>query len=211
MNPETVLILDRAFTYAIFCFLIAFVVLLLYARSKLRRRSRKLGDLYIAEFQDQSAAREEAIRSLLSPWQIVLRAFFASLICALVFLGVYLFTPVPFFRNFAVENSWRITPLRLTAISYDRAYEGFSLEGEVWNQTQEPMPGVQASIKVMALDDKPLDEIEVDVAPDPLPAGRSGSFRVRYSENSPFIKGYSVSFLDQEGRHIPHVTGFDVP
>ena len=133
-----------------------------------------------------------------------------SLLLGLLFFLVFMFTPLPIFKNFAAGDTWKITPLRVTAVTYDRFYEGFSMEGEVWNQTEGPLLQLQTVISIWGTDDKLLDEVKVPVEPTILPGGKAGTFRLLYEENSPFIKGYQVSFLDQEGRVVPHVTGFDV-
>ena len=133
-----------------------------------------------------------------------------SLLFAALFFLIYVFTPLPIFDNFASGDAWRITPLRLTAVTYDRFYEGFSLEGEVWNQTETPLIRLQSVVKIWGSDDKLLDEVVVPVEPAVLPGGTAGTFDLLYENNSPFIKGYQVSFVDQEGKAIPHVTGFDI-
>ena len=133
-----------------------------------------------------------------------------AFLCGVAFFLVFVFTPLPFFQNFSAVDSWRITPLRLTAVTYDRYYEGFSLDGEVWNQTQEPMFQLQGVVRIWGTDDKLLDEVKVDIEPSILPGGTPGTFKLQYEKNSPFIQGYQVVFVDQEGQPVPHVTGLDV-
>ena len=98
----------------------------------------------------------------------------------------------------------------MTSISYDRFYEGFALVGEVWNQTRDEALELTAVIKVIGTDDKPLGEIEVAIDPSPLNPGEAGTFEARYTEYSPFIRGYQVTFFTTDGTRISHLTGFDV-
>jgi len=145
-----------------------------------------------------------------NPWRISLQSSLLAILLGLFGTLIYLFLPLPFFENFAAGSEWKIVPLRVTAISYDRFYEGFSLEGEVWNQTRDEPLELTARIEVVGNDDKPLDEIEIRVKPSPLEPGKAGTFEIRYTEYSPFIKGYRVAFFSVDGRRIPHLTGFDV-
>jgi hypothetical protein len=133
-----------------------------------------------------------------------------SLFLALAFFVVFVFTPLPIFQNFAASDAWRITPLRVTAVTYDRTYEGFSMEGEVWNQMDEPLLRISAVVSIWGTDEKLLDEVTVPVEPTVLAGGTAGTFQLTYRENSPFIKGYQLSFVDQESRNIPHLAGFDI-
>jgi hypothetical protein len=208
MNSEVVEILDRAVAYSLWIFLGSFLSLLVYARSRLRSRLKKVEDLFQREDTEKPARRRE--RLPVNEWRLATRTLMLSILSGLGFFVVFMFTPLPIFDNFAADDAWTITPLRVTAVTYERFYEGFSLEGEVWNQTESPMIRIQALISVWGTDDKLLDEVTVPVEPVILLGGNPGTFRLLYEDNSPFIKGYQVAFLDQEGRSIPHVTGFDV-
>jgi hypothetical protein len=145
-----------------------------------------------------------------NPWKISLNATLSALVLSIIALILYLLLPFPFFHNFSSGSDWMVVPLRLTSVSYERFYEGFSLEGEVWNQTKEQPLELRARIKVIGTDDKPIDVFDVEVAPSPLEPGEAGEFEARYTENSPFIKGYQISFVTRDGSQIPHLTGFDV-
>jgi hypothetical protein len=208
MNPEILQILDRAAQNSLWVFLVSFVVLLIFARYRLKKRLKKVEDLFRREKRDKP---EKPIERLpVNEWHLATRTLMISLFFAGAFFLVYVFTPLPFFDNFAAGDSWRITPLRVTAVAYDRFYQGFSLEGEVWNQTETPLLRLRSVVKVWGTDDKLLDEVVVPVEPAVLTGGTAGTFSLLYEENSPFIKGYQVSFVDQEGQPVPHVTGFDV-
>jgi len=209
MNAEIIRILDNAFSFGLWCFLISFVLLLLFARSRLRARRKKLEELYGLDSKEDPAAISEK-SPWYNPWRISLQSSLLAILLGLFGTLIYLFLPLPFFENFAAGSEWKIVPLRVTAISYDRFYEGFSLEGEVWNQTRDEPLELTARIEVVGNDDKPLDEIETRVKPSPLEPGKAGTFEIRYTEYSPFIKGYRVAFFSVDGRRIPHLTGFDV-
>jgi len=208
MNSEIVQILDRAVVHSLWIFLASFAVLLVYARYRIRSRLKKVEDLFNQEKEREP--RELRDRLPVNEWQLATRTLAISLFLSLAFFLIFMFTPLPIFENFAAGDVWRITPLRVTAVTYDRFYEGFSMEGEVWNQTESPLLRLQSVVKIWGTDGKLLDEVKVPVEPLILPGGTAGTFSLLYEKNSPFIKGYQVSFVDQEGRPVPHVTGFDV-
>lgn len=208
MNSEIVQILDRAVVYSLWIFLGSFLALLVYARYRIRRRLKKVEDLFNREEEEKPRKRRN--RLPINEWQLATRTLLIALFFGFAFLFVFMFTPLPIFENFAAGDTWRITPLRVTAVTYDRFYEGFSMKGEVWNQTESPLLRLQAVISIWGTDDKLLDEVRVPVEPVILPGGTAGTFSVLYEKYSPFIKGYQVSFADQEDRAVPHVTGFDV-
>jgi hypothetical protein len=212
MIPGIVDILDRALVNSIWVFLVTNLVFLIFASWSLRVRRRKLGDLLVELPEQEQLSRLAALNRnpAFNQWKISLRTTLFALLCACFYFLAFLFLPLPIFQNFSSDQSWKIQPLRLTSISYDRFYEGFSLEGEVWNQTDDPIEELKAAITVWSIEDEPLDEIVVDVEPVVLEAGTAGEFSLRYAENSPLIKGYQVSFQDVTGAVIPHVTGFDV-
>ena len=101
-------------------------------------------------------------------------------------------------------------PLRLTTLSYERFHEGFSLRGEVWNQTQDSLQGVTARVQVLGSENELLENVPVPVEPDPLPGRSPGTFQLNYTKNSPFLHGYRVTFESVLGAPIPHIKGFDV-
>lgn len=211
MNAELIAIFERAMIYSIWVLLASFLLFLLIARSRLKKKRRQIGEFYAEGPDAPLVDREREIAaSILNPWQIVFNSLLLALGTAVTFAAFYLFVPLPVFQNFAAGSDWQISPLRVTSLHFDRFYEGFSVEGEVWNQTEEPIGEVQARVTVVGSDDRPLDEILVPIDPEILPPGRPGSFEVRYAQNSPFIKGYRLSFERREGEKIPHVTGFDV-
>jgi len=167
MNSDLVIILDQALKFALLGFLVAYLILLLYSRAKLRGQRRKLEDIYMEV--------AEGVPSLQSD--------------RLPFSG-------------ALFDQWRI--------SLKAFYEGFSVKGEVWNQTAEPFNQLQVVIRVIGTDGQPLEEVTIPVEPVPLEPGAAGLFELNYTQNSPFISGYQVAFFDQTGKAIPHVFGFDV-
>lgn len=208
MNAEIVEIVDRAVVYSLWIFLISFLSLLLFARHRIRARLKRVEDLF--DRRKEKKPRKASERLPVNEWILATRTLTISAIFGLGFFFVFMFTPLPIFDNFAAGDSWKIPPLRVTAVTYDRFYEGFSMEGEVWNQTEDPLLRLETIVSIWGADDKLLDEVRVPVEPVVLPGGTSGTFSLQYEEHSPFIRGYQLSFVDQEGREVPHVMGFDV-
>jgi len=218
MNQRTLEILDQSLKYSLWAFLFIFLASLCFIALRLKARKQGLANYLRDEFERryQKEMMGEDLEEVLDgavPLSNRVRMATKTLIlsAALAFVCFLLagFTPLSFFGNFATEPTRETGPLRLTLLTYERFYEGFSLEGEVWNQTQEPMTGLKALVSVWKSERELLDEISVQVAPDPLPALSAGTFSLRYTENSPFLYGYQVTFENEHSR-IPHVEGFDV-
>ena len=219
MNSETLAIIDNAIRFSLLAFVCFFAFFQIYAALRLRRRTRRLADYFQEEFENhlREEALEEAVEEKEDPVVLTsnrLRTAFHSLalaafLAALCFL-LFSFAPLPFFHNFATDLAWQTTPLRLTALSFERFHEGFSLDGEVWNQTQEPIAQLQVVVTIWDHNREPLDEVAVSVSPQPLDAGKAGRFEMRYEKNSPFLYGYQVAFRDGEGSIVPHLEGFNV-
>lgn len=187
MSDKTLEILDNALRYSLWAFLILFI----------------LGAVYLL-----LAHRKEAGFCLLRSF--FRAALLASLVAAVFFL-VVAFTPLSLFENFATATNLQDpVPLRLTAVVYERFFEGFSLEGEVWNQTGQAMDDVEVLVTVWGKDNQQLDRLQLPVEPSPLPPGNPGTFSVRYEKNSPFLEGYQVDFVTAAGEPIPHIQGFDI-
>jgi hypothetical protein len=213
MSSDLVIIIDQALKYALLGFLLSYLILLLYSRAKLRGQRKKLEDIYMEVAEGVPSLRSDRLPfsgALFDQWRISLKALMVSLLCGLAIFIIFLFTPLPLVKNFASDNPFRIEPLRVTALTYDRFYEGFSVKGEVWNQTEDPFDQLQAVIRVIGTDGQPLEEVSIPVEPAPLEPGAVGLFELNYTQNSPFISGYQVSFHEETGRAIPHVLGFDV-
>ena len=218
MNQRTLEILDQSLKYSLWAFLFIFLASLCFIALRLKARKQGLANYLRDEFERryQKEMMGEDLEEVLDgavPLSNRVRMATKTLIlsAALAFVCFLLagFTPLSFFGNFATEPTRETGPLRLTLLTYERFYEGFSLEGEVWNQTQEPMTGLKALVSVWKSERELLDEISVQVAPDPLPALSAGTFSLRYTENSPFLYGYQVTFENEHSK-IPHVEGFDV-
>jgi len=187
MSNKTLEILDNALRYSLWAFLVLFL----------------LGALYLL------------LVGRKVPGSYLLRSFFRTALVAGLVAGIFFlvlaFTPVSFFDNFASATSLEDpAPLRLTAVVYERFFEGFSLDGEVWNQTEQAMDGLQAQITVWGKDKKVLDRLMLPIQPSPLIPGTPGTFSVRYEKNSPFLEGYQVQFVSATGQPVPHVKGFDI-
>ncbi len=207
MNPELVDILDRALRYSIWVFLLSYVLILLAARTRVRKKKQRVGDLYEKMGEAEEATPVQSFH--LSDWPIAFNSMLLALICGGLFFVVYTLVPFPTVQNLVTTSNWQVVPLRVTQVKYDRYYEGFSVSGEVWNQTQEPMSDIRLQVEVIGTDDKPIDEFEAKLDKNPLPPGESSHFEFKYEKNSPFIKGYRLTFLAPGGATIPHLTGFD--
>ncbi len=72
------------------------------------------------------------------------------------------------------------------------------------------MTGLKALVSVWKSKHELLDEVSVQVEPNPLPALTAGTFSLRYTEHSPFLYGYQVHFKNAQDGKVPHVEGFDV-
>lgn len=209
MNPEVLDILDRGLRYSLWFFLGCYLIILFLGLSRLRRRKRQVGELFEAMGTGDEKAEWSGKTSLLNEWPIAFNGLIVSFLAGVVFFVVYCFVPLPFTENLVTSTNLQVTPLRVTALQYDRFYEGFSLEGDVWNQTESPMPGLEADVEVVGDDGATIDEIRTPIKPSVLPPGRSGTFELRYTDKSPMIKGYRIAFLDADGKRVPHLTGFD--
>lgn len=186
MPDKTIQILDHCLFYALLAFLVILAAILAYA---LWYRTPKPG-----------ASR---------PKTAFHAALLSALLAAFIFLGLC-FLPLSFLNNFASVKQLEEWPLRLTALVYQRTYEGFSLQGEVWNQTKAPIENAQAVVRVWGNDRQLLDTVTVPLDPNPLPPSQAASFNLTYDKNSPFLYGYDMTFRGPDGKVIPHVKGFDV-
>jgi hypothetical protein len=199
MNQELVQILDSALELSLWVFLGSLFLFLLLSRSRLVKHAVKT----------KGSTQAQKLNPAYDQSRVVFRATSVSLLLSLLVFAVYLFSPLPGTSNLVTSRSWQITPLRVTAITWDRLYEGFSLEGEVWNQTSRDMEGVTAVISVTGTYDELLDSLVIPVKPETIGAGESSVFKVSYKKNSPFISGYRIGFTDNNGDPVRHITGFD--
>jgi len=183
---KTLQILDHSLLYALVAFVVILAVILAYA---LLLRAPKPGTNRV----------KTAFHAVL----------LSAVAAAVIFLGVS-FLPLPFFDNFASVRTLQEWPLRLTALVYQRTYEGFTLQGEVWNQTKGPIENIQAVVRIWGNDQRLLDTVTVPVEPNVVPTSQAASFNLTYNKNSPFLYGYEVGFQSADGKVIPHIKGFDV-
>ena len=223
MNEQTLEILDQSLEYSLWAFLLVFLASLCFIALRLKARKQGLADYLRNEFERRYEQRYEqeiigddlgeivdGAVPLSNRVRMATKALILSVALAFIFFLLVGFTPLSFFGNFATEPTRETGPLRLTSLIYERFFEGFSLEGEVWNQTQEPMGGLKALVSIWKSENELLDEVSVQVKPNPLPALSAGTFSLRYTENSPFLYGYHVTFKNDQEREVPHVEGFDI-
>ena len=220
MNERTLDILDQSLTFSLWTFLVAFIVVLLFVNQRLRARKQGLMDylhkkdarLHEQQFEEKSpgAQRDDAFLLLSHRMRMVFQALVLSTGIALMVFILASFLPIAVLDNFASSTSSKNTPLRVASLHYDRFHEGFSLLGEVWNQTQEPISGLRAVITIWQSNQELLDTVSVPVVPDPVAGRSAGTFSLRYEKGSPLLYGYRLAFEDLEGKTISHLEGFNV-
>ena len=219
MNEQTLQILDQSLRISLWAFLVIFLVCLTFIALRLKARQEKLADYFSREFDEryqQEITDTEPESPLRASFQLsnrlpmVVQALVLSFLLSLVCFLLIGFTPFSPLSNFANSDLQGSTPLRLTFLSYERFHDGFSLQGEVWNQSQEPIKGLRALVQIFRSEREILDQVPVAVEPDPLSAESAGFFSIQYTEKSPFLYGYQVTFQSSEGVRIPHVKGFKV-
>ena len=219
MNEQTLQILDQSLRISLWAFLVIFLVCLTFIALRLKARQEKLADYFSREFDEryqQEITDTEPESPLRASFQLsnrlpmVVQALVLSFLLSLVCFLLIGFTPFSPLSNFANSDLQGSTPLRLTFLSYERFHDGFSLQGEVWNQSQEPIEGLRALVQIFRSEREILDQVPVAVEPDPLSAESAGFFSIQYTEKSPFLYGYQVTFQSSEGVRIPHVKGFEV-
>jgi hypothetical protein len=207
MNAAVLSVLDRSLQYSLWGVLLVFLALLLFLSYQMRSRKLSVGELYEEESAKWPRRRRISTNAQI---RVAARALAVSLLAGPFLFAAFTFVPLPGIDNFASGTAWQIPPLRVTALNYERFHEGFTLKGELWNQSETELVGITAVVRVWGTDDKLLDELPTKITPDPLAAGSPATFEVEYRQNSPFIQGYQLSFLDQTGTSLPHVAGFDV-
>ena len=206
MTESTLQAIDLALSNALWVFLGTFLLILLLIALQLRARS---GETSGEETSDEERTLYRGLlrRRLFSLSEQLQKSFqglLLSLFLALI-AGLFLiFGPAT-----PLRSSEETFPLRLTTLTFERFYEGFSLRGEIWNQTQDTLPGISAVVHILGPENEQLEEVVTAVEPDPLPARSPGTFQIRYARNSPFLRGYKVSFTSS-GATLPHIKGFDV-
>lgn len=219
MNAEALQIIDSALRGALLMFLLLFAFFLTYAWFRLRRKRRRLTAYFEEDLQrrvreqlgdDAPEPQRQPYLPKVNRWRTALHSMGLAALAAVFGFLLLSFAPLPFVHNFAAQRAWRTVPLRLTALQYERFHEGFSLKGEVWNQTEKPIDGLHAVVTIWDHDRDTLDKKSLDVSPQPLPPGKAGAFSLRYEENSPFLYGYGIEFIDGGGALIPHLEGFNV-
>ncbi len=204
MTEKSVVILETALYYSLWVFLGSFLFLMVFALLRLKRSRYP-----VVEEPDED---KPPWNLTATPEQLAItwRALTISLILSALSYIALVLTPLPFIDNFVNSESWKLRPLRVTALTYERFHDGFSLNGEVWNQTEETLTDVQVVIQVWGTDDELLDEVLSKIDPTPLTSKSPGHFRIRYEKNSALLLGYKVLFTSQDGVEIPHSQGFDV-
>ncbi|MFQ5740118.1 MAG: FxLYD domain-containing protein [Acidobacteriota bacterium] len=220
MNAETLRIIDTAVLYSLLVFLVSFALLLIYSVWSWHKRARTLAESRLQEIEPSGGETPTGVsgpprRPPYVPVQNRLRTALRSLLVsqgvAWVCFVTLCFVPLPFLHNFATGGDWQRVPLRLTLLRYERTYEGFSLQGEVWNQMPEPIDSLQAVVTIVDRNGDRVDRLTIPVTPQPLEAGEAGRFECSYAKKSPFLSGYQIAFTRGDLSALPYVEGFDVP
>ena len=217
MTEPSLQLFDLAFRNSLWVFLGAFLVILcliaLQTRSQRQRNSEGFPGSDPTESSD-SASSLGGLRGQLLLLSAQLQKALLGLLLALVLSGLFwvlsVFTPFAGLHSQSEGPSEEPFPLRLTTLSYERFHEGFSLRGEVWNQTRDPLQGVTARVQVLGSEHELLENVPVPVEPDPLPGRSPGTFQLSYTKNSPFLYGYRVTFESALGTPLLHIKGFEV-
>ncbi|GAB4240661.1 MAG: hypothetical protein Kow00109_15840 [Acidobacteriota bacterium] len=211
MSDPLLDLLDRALTGSLWVFLVVYVCCLLIGRSRLRRRRVRALQAEAAAAREDPGPDSTRVFSRAAEWRLALRALFPALLAGSLFLVGYLLLPLPGVQNLVTARDWSFVPLRVTRLQYDRFYEGFSLEGDVWNQSETPLTDLTCHVEILDPEGKVLATVPAAVDPRILEPGSRGRFAMRYTEASPFLAAYRIHFSDAEGRTLAHVEGFDVP
>jgi hypothetical protein len=219
MNEQVLSILDRALQYSLWAFVAAFVLSLVFIVLRLRSRRKRLIDVYREEYEKKHGIAPDEQQTL-QEWpryvpstnrlQMVFHGLILSVLVGLAAFVVLSLTPLTIFDNFVTGSGWKTEPLRLTALVYERSHDGFSLQGEVWNQTQEEISGLQTVVTVLGREQDVLEEVSLPLEPTTLPPGTPGKFSLNYAKHSPFLYGYQVNFVLEDGTAVPFAKGFDV-
>jgi hypothetical protein len=219
MSEHVLTILDQALRFSLWVFIGAFVLSLIFIVVRLRSRRKRLIDVYREEYEkkhgiapdDQQTARDwpRYVPST-NRLQMIFHGLILSVLLGVAAFVVLSLTPFTFFDNFATGGGWTVEPLRLTALVYERSHDGFSLQGEVWNQLEEEVSGLQAVVTVLGREQEALEEVTLPVEPRTLPPGSPGKFSLTYAKHSPFLSGYQVNFVREDGTTVPFDKGFDV-
>ena len=209
MNERILDILDQSLTFSLWIFLAVLTVFLLFANQSLRTRKRNFSDHQFEE-QHETVRQNNTFQFLPNETRIIFQTLFLSLgIASLAFI-LSSFLPITGLENFANLTSRKSVSLRVTSLHHNRFHEGFSLQGEVWNQTQEPMSNLKVIISIWQSNQDLLDTISVPVIPNPVSGSSSGTFKLQYEKYSPLLYGYRLAFENSEGKPISHLEGLDV-
>jgi hypothetical protein len=219
MNEQQILIIESTLLFSLVVFLVSFSAFYFYSSWRLGQRRKQLVEFFAERYEEMleqsnlESQEDEFVEPVLAPQNHHQTAFRSLLLAggiAVVAFLLFAFVPIPGVQNFVSDSAWKTAPLRLTVLEFDRFQEGFSLDGEVWNQTEDPLERITAVVTILDLDRDILDEVPVPVGPDPLEPGQAGTFSLRYTESSPFLYGYRILFKDAEDAVILHQEGFDV-
>lgn len=209
MTDSAFEILDNALRISLWTFLLMSAGWLAYLAIRSRLSEGRSG-----QSGDEEGDDEEVEPARLSATGSDLGSVYRSLtVCLLasIFLFVFLiFAPISFIDNFSNSRSWTLTPLRLTQLTMQRLDKGFVLEGEVYNQTEQPMEGISAAVRILGIDRQLLEEIAAPLDPAAVAPGQAASFKVRYREEPANLFGYEMAFRRADGTAIAHTEGFDV-
>lgn len=211
MTEALLALLDRALTGSLWVFLVSYVCFLLIGRGRLRRRRIQASREESAPPAASPPTHPARVFSRAAEWRLAVRALIPAFLVASLFLVGYLLLPLPGIQNLVTAQDWKLVPLRVTRLQYDRFYEGFSLEGDVWHQADAPLAGVTCYVDVLDQEGNVLATVPAPVQPKVLEPGTRGRFTMRYTEASPFLAGYRIHFTDHEGKILSHLEGFDVP
>ncbi|RPJ64667.1 MAG: hypothetical protein EHM23_00080 [Acidobacteria bacterium] len=210
MPDEIVAVLDRALVSALWVFLAVLSVLLAGSFLILRQKNRTILKGLQRRFERDKPGESpdrltaEAWGSYLKRWDPVRAGLGASLWSVSVALAVFLFLGFsPWTGIVGVSTE---PPLRVTWLYVEPTPEGFRIEGDVWNQSKEPL-SVRASVVLLDASGKELGGATASIEPGQLKPRDEGAIRIAVG-TCPGASDFTLRFLGEDGRTLHFAKGF---
>ena len=203
--------LNDALTISMSVFLVTFVAYLVLSGLGNRRKARGTSESRerppIARGPRQvSVSTPRAHRKGWNPATVRVRgALWAMAFSAVVFASVC-FGPPGTHSNTA-DLSLE-PPLRLTWLDYQPAARGFRLEGHVWNQSNDTLRNVQATVLALDASGKAIGQANGVVTPGALGPGGSGEFTISCDQTWPEVATHELRFRSSQNVSLEYVQQF---
>jgi len=210
MPDEIVAVLDRALVAALWVFLVVLSASLAGSFLVLKQKNRTIVKGLQRRFErdkpGESPDRQtvQAWRSYLKRWDPVRAGLSASLWSVSIASGVFLFLGFsPWTGIVGVSTE---PPLRVTWLYVEPTAEGFRVEGDVWNQSKNPL-SVRASVVLLDSSGKELGGATAPMEPRQLKPRDEGAIRIAVGAY-PGASDFTLRFLSQDGRTLRFAKGF---